>query len=99
MTRVTVLLLLILGSLIPASGSLVLAGPPDVSCRSNGCNFGSDILVFAQGDASYEIDARIALCLSCTPPDPTTGIFSVILAGKIDFWTYDPALCRPAAAT
>jgi hypothetical protein len=79
---------------VTAAGSPALAGPPVPSCQQNGCLLRSDNLVFAQGDATYRINARITSCSSCTAPGPG-GDFDMTGQAVVSFGPYNPALCNP----
>jgi hypothetical protein len=89
---------LALGALIVAAAagaSPALAGPPPPSCQQNGCLLRSDNLVFAQGDPTYRINARIRSCAICTAPGPN-GEFDMTGEAIVAFGPYDQALCNPA---
>lgn len=70
-----------------------LAGPPPVSCTPAGgfgCDLRSDRLVFGEGLADYQIDARVVLCSGCFPGPGG----SVLIDGRAEIqFEYDPALC------
>ncbi|RMG46966.1 MAG: hypothetical protein D6718_04600 [Acidobacteria bacterium] len=76
-----------------------LAGPPPTSCTPAGgvgCDLRSDILVFDEGDPTYEVTAHIVDCHFCGPPnDPNAppGSFNFRGRAEIQFGPYDPAIC------
>ena len=78
-----------------ACAGLGWAGPPDPSCRENGCMMGSDQLVFNRGGLGLEIRATILACGQCSAP-AADGSFNITdLDFELTFGPYDPALCDP----
>ncbi|RMF75521.1 MAG: hypothetical protein D6738_03600 [Acidobacteria bacterium] len=67
-----------------------LAGEAPGACRSV-CEMRSDILVFAQGDPDFEINAKILECFSCTP---SGGTYIVTGRAEVEFGPYTQ--CDPA---
>ena len=93
MKRLWVLVLLAAGW-----SAIAQAGTPPASCLLNGCSLTSDILVFAQGDPTYEINARITFCDSCT--DQAGGGFLLYGDAEVDFGPYHPSSpCTPGDET
>jgi len=84
--------------LVMGWGSIAQAGTPPASCQLNGCVLTSDILVFAQGDPLYEINARITFCDFCTgQPD---GSFLLYGDAEVDFGPYHASSpCTPGDET
>jgi hypothetical protein len=79
---------------VPAS-----AGAPPASCSggANGCDLESDVLVFAEGDTTYEITAQITDCYQCV--DHGDGTFDLDGRAEIDWGPYDPTLCAVSNGT
>ena len=73
------------------AAGVLFAGEPPASCTGghNGCEMQSNLLVFAEGDGTYEIVAEITACESCE--DTPVG-FTLQGDAIIHWGPYDPGL-------
>jgi len=87
--------------LVAGCSGPLLAGAPPADCTPAGgsmtCDLRSDLLVFAQGDPIFEINAQITSCTSCSVPGPG-GEFTLTGDVRVALGPYDPGLCAPPAS-
>lgn len=85
-----------LATLLAPAVSPTWAGPPPASCRpeaNNGCDLASDRLVFAQGDAEFQIEMVIEDCTLCSQGGSRPDAIRFDGTGRVTFGPYESGRC------